>query len=381
MTNFTYYNPTKIVFGKGVNRLVGKELARNGIKKVLLLAGGGSIKTNGVYASICESLSNAQIKWHEVWGVRPNPVLSKVNEAIAHARQHHVDAIIAVGGGSVIDSAKATAAGMYLDDIWDAFEEKVKIKKALPLFCVLTLSATGSEMNPYAVITNEIDDKKWSTGGEVLYPVASFIDPEVQASLPWHQTVNGAIDAMAHIMEYYFLGSTEETTLSINEALLRTIVNMTDRLQKNAQDHSARANLAWAATLALNGITGAALRGGDWSVHAIEHGISALHSDIAHGAGLGVVYPAWIRFMQPHSPEIFERWAKTVWNASTTENAVQNFIGKLKDWKAPVTLHDLHISPEAIPNITANIMAAGYKPGAIKQLDEKDIQTILTMCT
>jgi len=240
MKNFTYYNPTKIVFGKDVNSLVGKEIARNGFKKVLLIAGGGSIKENGVYESVCESLTRSQVKWHEVWGVRPNPVLSKIREAIAHARQHHVDAIVAVGGGSVIDSAKAVAAGVFLDDIWDAFEEKVKIKKALPLFCVLTLSATGSEMNPYAVVTNEEDDKKWSTGGEVLYPVASFIDPEVQTSLPWHQTVNGAIDAIAHIMEYYFLGNNEETTLSINDALLRTIIDMTDRLQQNNKDHNAQ---------------------------------------------------------------------------------------------------------------------------------------------
>jgi len=146
------------------------------------------------------------------------------------------------------------------------------------------------------------------------------------------------------------------------------------------KDHNARANLAWAATLALSGVSGAALRGGDWSVHAIEHGISATHTEVAHGAGLGVIYPAWILYMQQYSPDIFKRWAMNVWNTDTTEKAVVKFMDKLHQWKAPTTLHELHITRQNIPHITANVMAAGYKPGALKQLDAADITAILEQC-
>lgn len=380
MRNFTYCNPTKIVFGKGVNELVGKEIARQGYKRVVLIAGSGSIKENGVYDTVTASLKNAQIKWHEVWGVRANPVVSTVRDAIAHARSFHADAILAVGGGSVIDSAKATAAGVYVDDIWDIFEEKVKIKKALPLFCVLTISATGSEMNPYAVITNEEESKKWSTGGEVLYPAVSFIDPSVQQSLPKMQTVYGAVDALSHCLEYYFLGNGDEITLAVNEAVQRSIIEATDILVAASDNYHARANLAWSATLALNGITGVALRGGDWAVHAIEHGISALHSEIAHGAGLSVLYPAWIAMVHTKKPEIFTRWACKVWGAASVEEGIMRLKEKLSSWGAPITLRELHISQADIPHIADNVCVDGYKPGVIQKFERSDVETLLQKC-
>ena len=380
MRNFVYFNPTKLVFGKGVNDLSGKEIARNGYKRVILIAGSGSIKENGVYEAVTMSLKNAQIKWHEVWGVRANPVLSTVREAIAHARSFHADVIVAVGGGSVIDTAKATAAGVYIDDIWDVFEEKVKIKKALPIFCVVTLSATGSEMNPYAVITNEEEGKKWSTGGEALYPMVSFIDPEVQRSLPKHQTVFGAIDAISHCLEYYFLGNGDEVILALNETLQKSIIEATDMLVIDPQNYNARANLAWAATMALNGITAVALRGGDWASHAIEHGISALHSEVAHGAGLSVVVPAWITTVHTKKPELFARWAREVWGVAPIEEGIVRFKEKLSSWEAPITLRELHITESDIPHIADNVCINGYRPGVLHKFDRNDVETLLRNC-
>ncbi len=317
MENFTFYNPTKLIFGKNTIPKMGRELKKSGINKVLLLAGSGSIKSNGTYESAIQSLKNSGIEWSELWGVRANPLLSHAIEGISIVKDKNVNAILAVGGGSVIDEAKSIAAGYYLDNLWTAFEDKISIDKALPVYTILTLSGTCSEMDPYAVLTNDENLKKWNISGDALYPKVSIIDPEVQMSLPWHQTVNGAIDAMSHIMEFYFMGKDEEATLSVDEALMKTIIQSVDKLQEEPCNYSARANLAWAATLGLNGISGVALHGGDWASHQIEHGISALHPEIAHGAGLAVVFPAWIYYMNRYNTDIFKRWAKNVWNSVT----------------------------------------------------------------
>ncbi|HQP26541.1 MAG TPA: iron-containing alcohol dehydrogenase, partial [Candidatus Syntrophosphaera sp.] len=194
------HNPTRVHFGVGTIERIGPELQSAGVRKCLLAAGGGSIRANGVYEQVSKSLRGNQIDWTEAWGVQANPTLEKVYELIALAKTEQVDAILAVGGGSVIDSAKATAAGFYLRDVWNAFTGVERIKQALPVFTVLTLSATGSEMNGNAVITHTEEQKKWSIGSPLLYPRVSIIDPSVQSSLPWRQTVNGALDATAHIL-------------------------------------------------------------------------------------------------------------------------------------------------------------------------------------
>jgi alcohol dehydrogenase YqhD (iron-dependent ADH family) len=213
MENFEFYSPTKVIFGKHTITQIGDEIRNHGCKRVLMIAGGGSIRENGVYDAMVQSLESVGVERVELWGVRPNPVLSTVYAAILKAREHHVDAILAVGGGSVVDCAKAVAGGFYLKDIWEAFENRALIEKALPLFVILTLSATGSEMNAFAVVTREEGNKKWAVGSPLLFPVVSIIDPSVQVFLPWHQTVNGGVDALSHIMEFYFLGSVEETTI------------------------------------------------------------------------------------------------------------------------------------------------------------------------
>lgn len=378
MEGFKFHNPTRIIFGKNRIVLIGSLLKEYGYHRVLFLAGQGSIKKNGVYQKVAGSLKKAGIEWVELWGVKPNPVLSKVYEGIELARKEKVEAILAVGGGSVIDSAKAIAGGFYLKDIWEAFEGKVKIQQALPIFTVLTLSATASEMNQWAVVTKSEEKKKWAIGAEVLFPVASIIDPLVQMSLPWNQTVNGAIDALSHIMENYFVGKDQETSLAIEEALMRTIILETDRLQANSNDYNARANLVWAITMAHNGISAVGLKGGDWSAHRIEHGISAEHPEIAHGAGLAVVFPAWIQYMEKYNQKTFLRWAKKIWNARTIETAVKKMKTKYSKWGAPISLRQLGISEAEIKAIAQNAYQIGSL-GLIKKLTLKDIEKILKL--
>jgi alcohol dehydrogenase YqhD (iron-dependent ADH family) len=377
MKSFEFFNPTKLIFGRGTINRIGQEINRYGYRKVLLIAGSGSIRKNGVYDRVVNSLKNAGIEWIEVWGVRSNPVLTKVRTMIALVKKSECEAILSVGGGSVIDSGKAVAAGFYMEDIWEAFENHTLIIKALPNFTILTISATGSEMNMAAVLTNEAKKKKWVILGPALYPKVSILDPLVQDSLPWEQTVNGAIDALSHIMEYYFIGGQSETTLALNESLSRTIIQMTDRLKENPKDYESRANLAWAATLAFNGVSGAGLGFGDWASHGIEHSLSGLNPDVSHGAGLGVIFPAWIRYCHKENPSIFERWAKNIWGVNDINSGIAAMQSKIKSWGGRTTLRELGIDDTQIDEITAKTIESGFT-GVVKELGDTDIKGIIT---
>jgi alcohol dehydrogenase YqhD (iron-dependent ADH family) len=341
---FSLFNPTRIIFGENTIEQIGGAIAEGGYERVLLVAGGGSIKQNGVYDTVISSLADANIERVECWGVRPNPVLGKVGEAIEIARVNNVQAVLAVGGGSVIDTAKAVAAGVFLDDIWQAFEWKVPITQALPIFTVLTLSATGSEMNGNAVLTNEQENKKWGIGNRLLYPKVSIVDPSVQKTLPWDQTVNGALDAIAHILEFYFHGT----------------------------------NLAWAATLALNGIGGAGMRGGEWACHDIEHSISCLYPEIAHGAGLGIVFPAWMLFTHEANPKQFARFARNIWDCDDIEKAVFKMRAKIESWKGFVRLRDLGIAKDRLSAIATNATMI-RSLGRLRVLERSDVESILNI--
>jgi alcohol dehydrogenase YqhD (iron-dependent ADH family) len=378
MDNFTFHNPTRIIFGKDTVGQIGGVIKETGSRSVLLVAGGGSIKANGVYDTVVRSLTAAGLTWVEAWGVRPNPVLAKAREIIALARKEQVDAVLAVGGGSVIDTAKSVAAGVFLPDLWAAFERQVEVTRALPLFVVLTMSGTGSEMDHLAVLTHEEEVKKWVLRSPALFPATSIIDPTVQYSLPWRQTVNGAIDALTHVMEFYFLGTWEETTLALDEALMRTIIAMTHRLQADQLSYEARANLAWAASLALNGLTGVGLREGDFATHRLETAMSAVFPAIAHGAGLGVLFPAWILYMQHHNPATFARWAKNIWEVDTVEAAVARMRSTFQGWGAPITLGELGVREADIPAIVAAARKVGVL-GKLKELSDSDLEAILRL--
>lgn len=378
MIEFNFYNPTKLVFGEDKVSLIGKVIAQSGCKRVLLLAGGGSIKENGVYQQVADSLRQNHIAWSECWGVRANPTLEKVMEAVAIAKRERTDAVLAVGGGSVIDSGKITAAGFFVRDIWSIFEGREKIENALPIFTVLTLSATASEMNCNAVLTNEAEQKKCGTGHPLLYPKVSIIDPKAQLSLPWAQTVNGALDAMAHIMEYYFMGEEEETVLCVDEALLKSIMKAVGKLKIKPDDLYARANLAWAVTMGLNGISGAGLRGGDWACHDISHSISCKYPQVAHGSALGILFPAWMEFVSESNPHQFNRFSRGIFDCIDIEEGVVKFRNLLRSWQAPVNLRELGVKKSDLP-VLAGMSAARGEIGQLQKLDKAAVEEILTI--
>ncbi len=379
MKNFIFHNPTKYIFGKDTIKKIGGEIASFGSKKVLLVAGGGSIKKNGVYDTVIDSLKKHGIQWVELWGVRPNPVLSKVKEGIEIAKEENADGVLAVGGGSVIDTAKAIANGVFVDDVWKLFLRKNPLKptKALPIYVVLTLSATGSEMNGTAVITNEEEKVKWSYRSLTNYPKVSIVDPTVQFSLPQRQTANGGSDSLSHIIESYITGKPTDTTVYFDEGLMRSIIDNIDRLMTDPSDYEARASFAWAATLAFNGLSLTGL-GGDWAAHAIEHAISALHPDVAHGTGLAVIQPAVIMYRKKFNPDITERWAMQVWNASSTEEGVEKMREKFVSWGLPVDLKALGVTPDEWEEIA--VKAIEFRPkNAWGDFSKDDVFEILKL--
>lgn len=380
MLNFTFHNPTCVHFGTDSIEKMGPAIRSAGAGKVLLVAGGGSIKKNGVLDRVHASLKESGVSWVELWGIQPNPELVTVRKGVELARAEGVDAVLAVGGGSVIDSTKAIAAGVKAQcDVWELFERRRPVEDALPVFTVLTISATGSEMNAGAVVTNEAEQKKWALFGEPLHPVVSAIDPSVQAGLPWWQTVNGAVDTLSHVMEVYFTGGDSEVTLAMDESLMRTVVAMTDRLKADESDYNARASLAWAATLAINGLTRVGhADGGDWVTHGIEHGISAVYPKISHGAGLGVIEPAWVTYCADAKPDLFRRWAREVWGADSVQEAVDAWKAKLREWGHPTTLAELGVDMARMDDIVQSAVGFG-RMGVVKKLTAQDFEAILKL--
>lgn len=379
MENFVFQNPTKLVFGKGTVEKIGEYLKKDGIKKVLLLYGGGSIKKNGVYEKVVRSLIENGVEKVEVSGVRPNPVLSKVHEAIDVARKNDVQAILAVGGGSVVDSAKAVAAGFYYEgDIWDAFIGKYNVKKALPLYVILTMSATGTEMNGNGVVTNEETKEKFYFSSKHVYPVLSIVDPTTQFSLPKEQVVYGAIDAISHVMEYYFDTTGSDLIDRIDEGIIKTLIETTEVLIKEPENYEARANFCLATTLALNGLTGMGTNGGDWSSHELEHAVSALKPDVAHGAGLAIVFPAWMTYVKDKISKKLIKFGKNILGLDG-EITPERTIEALKNWYssigAPVKLSEVGFTKEDIDELTKT--ANKHAPfGTVKELREEDIRKI-----
>ena len=380
MQNFTFYTPTKVIFGKDTIHKIGIELKNNNVKSVLLLAGSGSIKQNGVYDSTINSLKENGISFVEHFGVRPNPTVEHAREGKDLIQKNNLQAILAVGGGSVIDEAKGLAAGFYLDDIWDSYSRKAAPQKALPLYTILTFSGTGTEANMNSVLSNHALKKKLAMMCEHTFPKISIIDPTVQMTLPWHQTVNGGIDAITHCMENYFVGKEQEMTIAMTESIMITLIKCLDRLQQDPNCYACRASLAWASTCALNGLTAAGMAGGDWATHRMQHAISALYHEVAHAAGLAALFPSWIRYCNANNKPQFERWAKNVWNANTVEEGVENMVKKFKQWGSPTSISDLKVVPkESLPAITEACEQISAQLGAVRILKKDDYAKIYEM--
>lgn len=380
MNNFTYYNPTKIEFGKEKENNIGEYLEQSDIKKVLLVYGGGSIKQNGLYDKIITSLNKNNIEFEELSGVVSNPLLSKVNEGIKIAKNTNIEAILGVGGGSVADSAKAIAVGAKYDgDVWDFFINKATITEALPVFTVMTLSATASEMNGNSVVMNDVTKQKYSIASVLVNPVVSVINPELMATVSPEYLAYSAVDVISHCIEVYFTASVHPNFNSrIVESIIKTVMQTTEILIENPNDYDARAEFAWAAIQGLNGLTPAGTGGGSFPNHMIEHSLSALFN-VPHGAGLAVVIPAWMKWYKEQNIPQFKRFSKEIFNSEDENVGIE----KLENWfskiGAPVTLKEVNIPRESIEELAinanelANLWGFGalYPTGSIIEILEK----------
>jgi len=313
MRNFEFQNPTRIIFGRGAEEKVGEQVAGYS-KNILLHFGGGSIKVSGLYDRVTASLKKAGVTWIELCGVQPNPRLSLVHEGVKLCKEHKLGLILAVGGGSVIDSAKAIAMGAVIEgDVWDIFIGKSAPINALPVGTILTIPAAGSEASTASVITNEDGWLKRGFNSEVIYPRFSILNPELAFSLPSFQVACGVTDIMAHLMERYFTNiSHVEFTDRLLEATMKTLISQAPLVLKNPQDYDAWSELMWAGTIAHNNLLDTG-RVGDWASHDIEHELSGIY-DVAHGAGLAVVFPAWMKHVLHNDLNRFVQWSVRVWN-------------------------------------------------------------------
>lgn len=356
MDHFSFYNPTRIEFGADKEQQMGSILAANGIKKVLLTYGSDRIKRDGLFARVSTSLADQGIEFVEFGGIVSNPVISKVREAISLARDHRVEAILSVGGGSVLDSSKSIAAGtLYQGDVWDLFIGKGQIEAALPVFSILTLAATGSEMNSGAVVTNEETKEKFAINSVHTFPKVSIVNPALMQTVSRDYLVYSAADIIAHSIEGYFTAKVQPKIQSrLVESVIATVLETTELLLANPADYNARAEFAWAATLALNGLTYAGTSGFGYPNHMIEHSLSALFN-VPHGAGLSVVMPAWMKWYHRQNPQQFLRFAQQLFGVQTAEAG----IAALESWfdtiGTPTRLSQLGITQVDLPAILDNL--------------------------
>jgi alcohol dehydrogenase YqhD (iron-dependent ADH family) len=379
MQNFVFHNPTKIIFGKGTVASIGAEASLHG-RKALLLTGGGSVKRSGVFDAIVESLSGHGIEWREFGGIVSNPLISSVRRAIDVIRAHGLDMVIAAGGGSVLDSAKAIAAGAVVDhDPWDFYIRKAQIQRALPVLSVLTLAATGSEMNGSSVMTNDETREKFSFGSLHTYPKVSILDPTTTYSVNPEYSAYGAADAAMHLLEPYFNNSNPVSPLQdgLVESLMRTINGAIEAILRDPDDYNGRAQIMWCSTYALNGMTSAGMGRTVFPVHMIGHSLSALF-DTPHGASLSIVFPGWLRYRLDRQPERIAQLGRTVFGVreSDTAKAAVATIDALCAWYVkigtPFTLSGVGIPESEIPRIAEN--ATGL--AQLWNSDEYDAPTI-----
>ncbi len=377
MQDFIFHNPTKIIFGDEAELKIVAEIKDAGYQKVMLVYGMNSVKTSGLYDRVVRRLIKNELKFTDFGGVKPNPVLSHTKEGIEWARKNDVDCLLAIGGGSVIDEAKAIAAGFYYDgDVWDFFENGAQPNSALPVYTILTLAATGSEMNGGSVITNEDGQKKYVFSSPHLYPKVSALNPKITFSVSPRQSATAAADAISHIIEGYF---TKKNNFRLNdrmsEALVKTIMQDTEKILKNPRDYDARASFMWSATLALNGTLSAGLKEYIFPNHLIERPISAIY-DIPHGEGLAIVMPAWLSWFREKEPKKVDRFCKKMFRKSGADG-VTAFEAWLKSIGLPTKLNDVGIPEGDIGKIADNAVMTAKGSKLYKEYDKKTVEEIL----
>ena len=384
MNNFQFCSPTEFVFGRGTENEAGTYVRKHGGTKVLLHYGGGSAVRSGLIERVKQSLAAAGIGVVELGGVKPNPRDTLVYQGIELCRKEGVDFILAVGGGSSIDSSKAIAMGVpYEGDFWDFYCGKAAIQAALPVGTVLTIAAAGSEGSGDSVVTREADGLKRGTGSDLIRPRFSILNPELTCTLPAYQTACGATDIMAHVFERYFTNTQEvEITDRLCEAVLLTMVKETPRVIAQPDLYEARANIMWAGTVAHTNIVGVG-REQDWNSHGIEHELSALY-DCAHGAGLAVIMPAWMEFVYQHDVMRFAQIAVRLWGCQmnfahpdvTALEGIRCFRRFLHSIGMPVNFAELGAKEEDIPKLVEKFGIGDGRTGGFVHLSAADIAEI-----
>lgn len=343
MRDFNYKVPTEIIFGKDKENEIGKVLKRDQVKKVLFVYGTSSIKNTGLYDKVIKNLNESSIEYVEYSGIKSNPRLSEVNNAKDLGIKENVEAVLAVGGGSVMDSGKAIAAAISHNcNAWD-FYTGTTIKNALPIYNIVTLAATASEMNTGFVITNEDTQEKLGMGGPACYPKVSIMNPALTATVPANYTAFSAVDIIAHTIEGYLTCSYVTNLINrFKESIVKTVIETTENILVNPDDYDARAEFMWAATVALNGSTSLGMDGVSFPNHMIEHGLSAV-TDIPHGAGLSIIIPAWMKWYKDNNPGQFQRFAKEIFKKDTVDEGIDALEKWFESIGAPIRLSDYNI--------------------------------------
>ena len=389
MFNFTYYTPTKVVFGRGAEERTGALVKEQGREKVLIHYGGGSVVRSGLLDRIKASLDKAGVAHIELGGVVPNPRLSLVYQGIELSRREGVDFILAVGG-SVIDSAKAIAYGLAEEaDVWELYDHTRQARACLPVGAVLTIAAAGSEMSNSSVITKDEGGVKRGYNNDICRPKFAVMNPELTATLPPYQTASGCADILMHTMERYFTpNGTMELTDSLAEGLMRTVMKNAVALRDDPADYDARAEVMWASSLSHNGLTGCGSDGGDWATHGLEHEMGGMF-DVTHGAGLAAVWGSWARYVYRDCLDRFVKFAVNVMGVENTgapEDVALKGIQAMEDFyrsiQMPTCFSELGIAPTQEQLSTMAHMfhiACGGKKGTAKVLQEADFLKIYEM--
>ncbi len=387
MLNFDFYAPARILFGRDTQKEIGA-LLKPHAKKILLHYGGSSIKKSGLYDTVTASLKENGLEFVELGGVVPNPRLSLVHTGIALCKKENVDLVLAVGGGSAIDSAKAIAMGVYYEgDVWDIYEQGIAIEKALPVATILTIPAAGSESSGDTVVTNEEKQLKYGYGSPRLRPLLSIINPELFFTLPKNQIANGVADMMSHVFERYFTNTTHtDLTDGLCETTLRTIMKNALIVNEKPQDYNAWCEVGFGGTVAHNGLVGMG-REQDWACHNMEHELSAVY-DVAHGAGLAVLTPAWMQYVYKDNVNMFVQFAVNVMGVSGSyrdpDAIVQEGIARLREFfkkmGLPSTLQELGIDESKLELMAKKSTGAAFgneSPiGGLKKLYWQDVLAI-----
>lgn len=395
MFNFKYYTPTEVAFGKGTVEKAPELIKKYGGSRVLIHYGGQSAINSGLIDRVKKALDDEGIFHVELGGVVPNPHLEKVYEGIELAKENKIDFLLPVGGGSVIDSAKAIAYALFEpeEDVWDLYAHTRQSKGSLPLGAIVTIAAAGSEMSDSSVITNEKTGEKRGYNSDICRPKFAIMDPELTLTLPDYQTMSGCVDIMMHTMERYFTqGGNMELTDALAEGLLRTVMDKAAVLHKDPTNYDARAEVMWANSLSHNGLTGCGNGGNDFASHRLEHEMGGMF-DVTHGAGLAAVWPSWARYVYKEIPERFVKFARNVMGVTEDEAAkmsqdeiILEGISRMEDFyrsiDMPTNMRELGIEPteeQVLEMANGCARATGGSVGSAKVLYEEDMAAIYRM--